>query len=231
VAATITEYIEGELPPWLATGNALNFVGVLAGLMRDRGLEADMFAGMCGFLQTLTIPQDGVAYIGTERMLRKFDSESFDQYQSRLLKAWDAWALAGSGSTVLDQLALLGVTAELQNTFTWDWGPTPAQALSLPGHRYMWVVLRGHTIGNPAQWGDGWKWGDGTTWGGSASDAQKIAAVRAIVKQFKEPHVECMYIIVVHDLVTWDANPPAGNWDDPTNWPSTAVATFWPGVL
>lgn len=185
-------------------------LAVKLALANHIGLEGDTQAAKSSQLRPEMSP-DALTLVGRDRGISRGPTETDTQYRARVAAAWTAWEYAGTAYTIISQLALLGVTAEVKGNNDWNWdGNTLAWAR-------FWVVITAHPWSTSSwTWGDGTQWGDGSLWGSGASAAE-TDNVRRIIRQWKPAHAYCNAIIIVNDPVTWAAEQPDGTWGDISN--------------
>lgn len=182
------------------------FVG-LFGFLFDAIVDANYEGGASASIEAPTFPDDALPYVGSERAIERYPSESTATYKERVQGAWVAWPQAGTLGGVLSQLTAAGFDAEIKEMKDWDWDGDAAN------WSRFWVVL--HNTGwNRTTWGDGRVWGEGV-WGCDAP-RDEVHALRRLLQKWKPAHVVCI-VVAVLDEVTWAAEQPDGTWGDPGN--------------
>lgn len=224
-------------PSRLRTSQMSRLVYATLGLPLDALADMATQATMSRFPDVC--PEDALPHHGRDRRILRGPGETTDGYRARLVGWLDAWAIAGCGSSMLDQLAAYvtphpmrmrivtqgGVwyTREVDGTTDithrdpalWDWdGDAPRWAR-------MWVIL----YPPPGLWSPGPKWGDASLWGGSwgspgytwgtTATPEGVASVRAIGKQWKPAFARIEKFIIAFDPSSFapdSTDLPDGKW-------------------
>lgn len=221
-------------PPW-ATGPVGELWVASIGFWHDLMAEGAVQAVKANQMRSDTFHASALAHIGSERQLPRYPAETDAEYLARLRDAWSAWAKAGNFQAIIDQLALVGLTAEIweqgqkgpapdhDSANVWDWDD------DLANWSRFFVVVTGHPWVR-RQWGDPGMWGGtGETWGSNAT-AQDVATVQDIVTQWKSGKTIYPHVIVVLNAGTWAGVVPVttgDRYDDPAN--RTDAAIYWDG--
>lgn len=196
------DWIPSLAPTWLANKWGRRFHEVL-GLTFDAFAQAADEGTKAHLLETC--PDDALQWIGSERGLEQFPTETPDQYRARLLDAWTQWDLAGTPEAIVAILlaaTYVAVVHESRKTFdetranVWD---RPDRNLARWAH--AWIE-----IDQPHPFVSTWTIGDGTLVGtttcvGFDGDATVIIAalnlIRRQVRKWKSAHVKVDEIIIV----------------------------------
>jgi hypothetical protein len=218
---TFQRYAADALSPTVFQGDSGQRVlpGTL-GVFFDAAAEGCNQAIKARFFGSDTFPPSALPYLGDGRSMPRYPIDTDETYTARLRDAWETWKNAGTTTCIENQLAALGLTAEVKDRTTpgWNWDA------DVDNWSRFYVVITGHPWSR-------WLWGDGTLWGqrtwGSTATLDEVRSVRALVRKWKPAHVICEYIIVVLDGVTWAAEQPDGTWDNPAN--RSRAAIYWRG--
>jgi len=195
------------------------FAHALLGLQADKVAQLYALAVASRNLDFAGLPDDAVELIGQNKALPRVPFETLDNYKTRLSYAWETWQQAGTPVGLLNELARIGLTASIVESWEWDWdGDT------LNWSRF-WVVITGHPWGAPPKYGDGTAYGSGATYGSSAK-SEDVRSVRNLVRLLKPGKAVCSHIIVVLDPTQW-SGAPTGNWQYPEN--RDQGAAYWSG--
>lgn len=211
-------------PPWLTRtiGGGLSYA---CGLVLD-GIAQWEIEGVKARMPGVGTP-DALYLIGRDRQLDRGPSETDDAYASRLTQAFDTWATAGAGPTLLRQLRIYFtpstdtpirlvsnagvwhtinlttdvVTKVVSSPSNWEW-----DAYASTRWWRGWVVIDSSV----APWTrDLWDlvglWGDGGTWGSDATP-DEVGALKRIVSKWKPAHITCMNIIVTFTATLFEAS-------------------------
>lgn len=203
---TFRKWAIDNAPTWLR-GTWGGKLTEMFGFLFDTIEETNFEAGAAGSLEAPTFPADAIGLIGSERNMERYNSETDDQYATRIHGAWVAWPQAGTRNGLLSQLAGAGFDAEIKEMRDWDWDGNAAN------WSRIWVVI--HNTGwVRTTWGDGRKWGEGV-WGVNAP-RDVVHTLRRLIRKWKPAHVVAI-VVVVLDEVTWALEQPDGSWDIPAN--------------
>ena len=202
-------------PPWESGPIGQLWVSSI-GFLFDLQAEYAVQALKGGMMRSDTFHSAGLPLVGRERRMPRYPAETDDEYLLRLRGAWEAWADAGNFNSIVDQLAVVGLTAEIweqgqkgraplqDSAVIWDWDD------DLDNWSRFFVVITGHPWTGDV-WGDPpLLWGDEGTWGSNAP-IEEVETARAIVTQWKAAHVVYPHIII--DLGTWTGKPPVTTGD------------------
>jgi hypothetical protein len=224
------------------------------------GLMIDGIAEWCYLARNARYPDicppDALSHLGNDRQIERGPNQTVDGYRVQIRRAFDTWANAGGGRTILGQLAAYFVGAAtppmrlVSDAAVWheyDW-TTGLVTKTVVGDNWEWDAntgvrwWRGWAIidssdgpwENDGLWGDPGTWGDGGTWGSTAT-SEEVAAIRRVVNKWKPGNVYNVDVIVVFDsgiLRRTDTSPPnpSGNGADPV-WRMALDAAFWPGLV
>lgn len=196
--ADVKDYVRAIAPPWLlaAYGEALLLV---LGLIGDAHGEGTREAVALRFVDAA--PLDALDDHGADRQIARAPGEGLEAFRQRLLQAWDAWALAGTGAGILLQLEPAGITSA---TIVEGASADP----SVPSTWATWYVRvhEPHPFVAPFLWGAGRDWGDGWLWGFGAPDVIEYA--RAIVRKWRPAHAHSTGIVVEFSSPTVDVRIP-----------------------
>lgn len=109
--STFRDYLDGTLlPEWAKNEEDRKLFHGSLGIIGDMVADMQMVAATAGLISTTTSPDDCLNLVGEERGgLWRYPTEDHDQYRARLQNAYEVWEYAGSGETVISQLALAGV--------------------------------------------------------------------------------------------------------------------------
>lgn len=250
----LRDSIRNIAPPWL-----LDFVGerllYIGGLAFD-AVEEWLHEGIKQRYPDHAAP-DALPFIGNDRLIERGPAEPDASYKPRLRQAVDTWRFAGSGETLLKQLAAyftgigqpamrLVSDSSVWHEYNWSNGTvvrtkvTPANWIwdALTGTRWWrgWVII--DSSGGPFVrflWGStGGKWGHrNAPWGCTATKAQ-IDDIRRVVLKWKPQNVHVPVIIVTFNASLFertDTAPPNpnGNYDVGAN--RSTDALYWPGGI
>lgn len=198
------------------------FIGAL-GLMLDSVAELYNFAvrsSWVGDPSGIGPAYDALGPAGSEQSLPRYPNETWDSYHARLQGGWETWEFAGVEATIIEQLALYGVTAHIVHNEEWNWDNNP------DWWSRFWVVITDHPWTLPGTLGDGSVL-DGTATLGSSATVEEVREVRSIVNKWKPSRWVCSSIIVVLNPVVWPLEQPNGTWGK--RWNRSASACYWPG--
>lgn len=235
---TIRDSIYAISPSWLRA-----FVGEIKMYAYGVVIDALLAAGDQGV--KARFPGAGtpsaLPYIGRDRVLDRFPSETDDQYASRLAGFLDTWAMAGNAESILDQIAgylgnpsgpaLIRIVTNSGVWYTWQNGVITMHRSSPNNWNWdgltsrwwrFWVVIQGvYTSGR--KYGDGLKYAPGGVTYGSNATSNDVAAIRRIIAKWKPAHTYCENLIVSLDPsflpptdVFGSANLPDGTWGNAT---------------
>lgn len=216
-------------PPWLLGPVGEKYTQWL-GLLEDLNVETALQAMKASKLLADTFHMSGLRYIGMERIMPRYPSETDSAYLVRLVGAWVAWKQAGTWQAIVSQLAAYGVTAQVyvQNRAgplgvagsgsAWDWDDDSAN------WSRFFVVITSHPWSS-WDWGAvGVTYGDGHTWGSTAT-VEEVTGVREIIKHWKRAGMVFPHIIV--DFGSFVAPTTGDRYDDPDNRDSGGI--YWDG--
>lgn len=247
-------------PSWLTTGEGELVLASLALLIDDYGERA--YAGLRAHFPGYA-PPDALPKIGRDRILVRGIDEPAEAYAERLTGALDDLRTRGSPFALLRQLrhylqadcvvrtvdrrgnwftiAADGTESYVQGALNWDWDGEPLTSWSR-----FWVIIYpvdgtdpwavSGDVGDATLWGDGLVGNAGRTVGTTATPSQ-VAAVRAIVREWKPAGTTCEWIIIAFDDATFTpagATDPSGDWGTWGNHSGSAVrlasARYWKGA-
>ena len=216
IRKTFVQWARELAPPWLAGPIGELYTQTL-GLIHDVYVESFSQGSRASSMRSPTFHVSGLTPIGTERQMPRYDSETDDGYKLRLLNAFDAWDDAGNYTSVVEQLAVYGVTAEIweqgqkgpapdkDSAVIWNWDDDTSE------WSRFFVVITAHPW-TERVWDDGWTYDDGGTWGSDAT-VNEVDAVRGICTHWKDAHAVFPHIIVVMDSVAWALVEPVTTGD------------------
>lgn len=204
-------FVEQISPPWLRNTYGARFIGLCAGLFGDT-IAAGAFQAMrSSHLNRALQPADSLGFMGAERSMPRYTSESDAQYRARLQDAFDIWGRAGNKAVIEGQLHAAGfVGAVIKERNDWP-GRTPVGYWSI-----FWVVIPNgsHTIGAAKTWGGGAKWGDPDFQWGASDPNGEIQTIRGIVEKWRPAHVIAHQVIFQGAGSLWSEF----KWGDGTTW-------------
>lgn len=217
-------------PPW-ESGPIGELWTQSIGFLHDVMAEFALQASKGGLMRSNTFHVSGLPLIGTERQMPRYPSESDAEYLLRLRDAWTAWGKSGNFNAIVDQLAVIGLTAEI-----WEQGqkgPAPARGSSViwnwdddaANWSRFFVVITGHPWVSDGDWGDPGTWGDGGTWGSTATP-EEVQTAQAIATHWKDAEAVYPHIIIVLDSGTWAGVKPVttgDRYDVPANRSDSAI--------
>lgn len=173
-----------ELPPWVGGavfGDGTVDTGVeqaaVAGRMQDAEhatLKAGVGARFLG-----ACPDDALDEYGVTVQIPRFQGESNATYRARLGAAWETWELAGTAPGIVSALNAYGIEdVEVVEDWQGHWGESQVSSHfhALLGPTLPWAPRLAPFLGGP------------TTCGGSTATPGEVAAVKALVLQWKAPH-------------------------------------------
>jgi len=189
-------YETSLLPPFLR-GPWGESWGSCFGLLKDVFAAGALQAVSCRFVQLC--PEDGLGFIGDERLLPQNPGESVPAYRARLLAAPELWQWAGTEYGIVTMLHYLGFP-NVQIFENADWTVDPSYGYSVGDEWWrFWIVIRSpHGFGPPR-----WRCGDGSICGspwlicGFAYSPVSLPAIRPTVARWKPAHAVISGIIVV----------------------------------
>lgn len=157
----------------------------------------------------LKAPEDALTYIGVERGMPKYASETTEEYRFRLVGAWEYWQWGGTKKGVQDVLVLLGYTVEIQELYLIDplrWSEFAITVAPIAGLRKK-------------RWGDDGIWGDGGLWGeGFAPIPDELEALESLAAGMKAAHTKFAKL-------EWFSEPTYNRWGDGGQW---GEGGYWP---
>lgn len=259
-------------PSWLTTGDG-ELVGYALDLVKDAFVERVRLGLLAQFPQNgpngEVAPSDALAAQGRDRRVIRGIDETDAAYALRLLAWLDDRKRTGNPFALLQKLAeYLGTGCVIKtvdvngNWFVrdasgnlsfyiaqanWNWD---GDFSGLNWSRF-WVVIHPPSslwTVSTHNWGDatGPGWGDetGSTTLGTTATVDQVNTVRAIVKDWKPAHTQCVNVIVAFDPATFDptatlpsAGLPDGTWN---HWSKNvggvqvparlSTARYWDGV-
>lgn len=188
----------GISPPWLRKRRASELWDVL-GLALDGFADTARDAVKARFVNLA--PSDALGFIGADRLLERYATQSEDSWRAWIEAAWDLWTFAGTENSVERALAEAGFTGasvhQANGTPPPGWvGAWPPDSDTANWSRFwVWLAEPWPFPWQPVLWGDGHKYGDGHTWGSTATK-QEIDLVRRIVRKWAPAHTICPGIYV-----------------------------------
>jgi hypothetical protein len=248
-------------PSWLTSGEGGQVLASL--LLTAEDFLARAKLGLLARFPEYT-PDDGLAPLGRDRRIRRGINEPSAAYGARLTGALDDLRTRGNPFALLRQLraylqancvvrtvdrrgnwytiAADGTESFLLNQANWDW-----DGGALSEWARFWLIIypeNGTTpfapagaIGSPTLYGDGLIGNAGYTVGTTATRDQ-VAAIRAIVRDWKPEGTTCEWIIISFDEATFtpagatDPNGDWGSWGNSTGSPvRLSTARYWKGSV
>ena len=213
------------VPSWLRTGDGEKLLYSI-GLLLDGFAERWRLSGLAS--DPTTAPDDALSYLGRDRRITRGRAESSSDYADRLLGYLDAHRAQGNPFTLMDQLyaylqtsgvtirtvdrrgnwferASDGTRSYTLNQMNWDWDG----GLFFLWSRF-WVII----FSDNGPWSTQWNHPGGSATDGTTDATEdEIAAVRAIIRDWKPAHARCEWIIVCFDAPAGKFGPATG--DDP----------------
>lgn len=182
---TYTDWAASRLPRWLRGG----IDGWGDRFIRGFGEVLDAIAdGMRAAVKVRhpsTTPEDAVPYLGAERHLTQYPSETLAAWRERIGRAWEQWAEAGTPASLLSQLERYGIGHVEVLEHAVD-PVTPGD-----GNARFVVVLGDGVDAGSLPWSPltmpFTPSGPDVTLGSTAT-AEEVSQVRAIVRQWKAAH-------------------------------------------
>ncbi len=187
------EFILRKVPSWL-NGTWGSAYLQTYGQQFDELLASFQEACRCGFI--LTCPEDALRFIGVERGMEQYPSESIEDYRLRLWNAWQAWRFAGTDKGITDQIKYAFGLTNVSIRDNGDWDPAPPDDNTDWWSRF-WVVIDQPHPWTFHTWGEG-TWGDGRRWGGTIETSQ-VELMRRIIRKWKASHAFCEGILLVNE--------------------------------
>lgn len=208
------KYLQKIAPPWLlsdrgkrwlqAHGDGLDLVSDLIRL----AVQARIIA---------VAPEDALVYIGIDRGMPRYPTETTEDYRTRLIGAWDYWQWGGTKKGVQDVLALLGYAVEITELYTLD-----------PLRWSEFAITVAPIIGGFRKrlWADGGLWGDGGLWAqGWAPVPDELEALESLVAGMKAAHTK-MTKLEWFSEPTYNTWGDGGLWGDGGSWPDRTEVVY-----
>ncbi|WP_437875228.1 hypothetical protein [Sorangium sp. So ce513] len=228
------ETLRRFVPPWLSDrpGRTVGFryLYALASVL-DAGAEV-LVQGIQARFPGLGTPT-ALPYIGRDRRIIRGPLETDAGYAARLVRWLEYWRAAGNAYVLV--LALQGFlspehprirlvtrqglwytlepSGELlwhraaPNNWDWDSLTHPESAAHWSD---FWLIVYPPHFEPDGTWGDGTSaWGPGDAFGVQTT-ASNIAAIKAIVRQWKGAHTNCVTLILAYDPTSFDPASPPG---------------------
>lgn len=123
MAKNFRELVANVSASWMLDAVSQGWWGVLVGLIHDVSAEAWSLVLRMPWLADAESPDDVVPIVAKERRLRRYSLETAAAHRARVLDAWNAYAFAGAGQTILQQLDLAGYPGAALRFFTGREGP------------------------------------------------------------------------------------------------------------
>ncbi|WP_437982917.1 hypothetical protein [Sorangium sp. So ce117] len=228
------ETLRRYVPPWLSDrpGRTVGFRYLYAtASVLDAGAEV-LVQGLQARMPGLGTPT-ALPYIGRDRRIVRGPAESDAAYGARLVRWLDYWRAAGNAYVLALALQgflypehpririvtrsgvwytlepsgeLLWHRAEPNN---WDW-----DSLSHPDKAgdwsEFWIIIYPPHYTADGDWGDGTSiWEPGEAFG-VQTPISNIAAIKALVQQWKGAHTKCVVLILAYDPSSFDPSSPPG---------------------
>lgn len=207
VEGPIRTMLANMSPTWLSREFGEKMVVGLMGYTGDTMLDAATLGLKAPWLREDTSPDDALEYVGDEQNTPRYPGETNPGYRGRLLEPFTFWESAGRETTIIGELANLGITAHVYTDAEWSRPPTPWAS-------QFWLVLTGSDFGaapicdSAYHAGDGSLCGDGLICGlglhfagdgslcGVTGSASTVNLMRALVKRIKAGEEICREAIV-----------------------------------
>lgn len=192
-------YLQQLAPPWLLSDAGKRWLQA-----HGDGLDSisEMITAAITARMVLLAPEDGLVYIGLERGMPKYPTETTDEYRFRLLNAWDYWQWGGTKKGVQDVFAILGYDVLITELYTIDplrWSEFAITVAPIEGFRKR-------------LWADGGTWGDGGLWAeGWSPTASEIDTLESLVAGMKAAHTKLAKL-------EWFSEPTYNRWGDGGLW-------------
>lgn len=231
------ERIRGLLPPWLVDRTTL---GKTVGFRLAYGVTATLDAAVEAALQGLQARYPGLGtptalpYLSRDRRIVQGPQESDDAFGVRLVQWLTYWRTAGNAYSLMKafqaylspgypQLRLvtrsgLWYTLATDGTLTylqsspnnWDW-----DSISNPGNAGnwsdFWVLVYPPHYPDDGLWGQPTSyWGDGKVMG-QTTVPSNVAAISALIHQWKGSHSNCVCVIYTYDATAFDPTSAPGD--------------------
>lgn len=219
---TLRDLVRTMVPWWMQQTYGYGYLYSLA-QVGDLLVQQAVESVRLGFPSSC--PEEGLAYHGRDRGLRRGPSELADTFRARLLK-WratarkigSAAAIVKSVRTYFNDSGFAPSVTLVTNTGTWytleSDGVTITRVVSLPNpsnwdwdsHPELWdrfwIILYADQCGwePDGTWGNGELWGNdqSSTWGSTASP-DTVIAIRQLVADAQGADAKCVSIIVSFD--------------------------------
>lgn len=199
-AATYTEYAITLYPGWFRRRWGEAWISANAVLVD--GLSALVVeATKVGIIKVA--PIDALPFIGQERDLERYPSDTNEQYRARLSDAHPTYRKAGSDKAIRDEFARLGLTARVKRNNQWDYDGNPGNPPYLWAR--MWVIVdpphdfvAGPGCGDPGlKCGTGVLCGIQSATGRSGAEVQAdIARMLRLIRKWKSSHAKLVLLII-----------------------------------
>jgi len=176
-------------------------------------------------------PTDAQNALGRDRLIKRGRGEADAPYAIRLLRWLTDHRSRGTAHTLMDQIraycqhdviqrtvdragnwdtrAADGTYTHVRAAGNWNWDSQAATRWA----RAWFVIYPEGLWDTDGLWGDPGTWGDGGTWGTTATVAD-VAAIKAIVRDWRPLHAHREWIIIAFDSASFDptAPEPDGTW-------------------
>jgi hypothetical protein len=182
------EFVKRISPTVLAAGWGEKMQGVIAGLVWDMIAEGATLSAQSPWLSLgPEQPLDALPVQSDERNLFRYLNETDQQWQARLLRAWEIWDRGGAEVELDAQLLAAGYEAEQHSPV--DWTRTP---LNWPSQ--FWLLLTDPGPFGPPELAGAAIAGQHLC--GVSGPPEHVAQIRNIVGTFRAGHVVCRQIII-----------------------------------
>jgi hypothetical protein len=211
-------------PPWLQGGR-------VGKVMYAIGLQFDGLTDLATDAVKNRFPgiwlNEGLAYSGRERRIRRGRNEAAATYAERLVGWLDAHRRRGGPFALLEQLygfwrsnpfpiELLyvhGTRFRLESDGTITWSSSPFDIVKSAQWARWWLFYDWpHTIGPDGVWDDPGTWDDGGVWDSDLSP-EDVEDVRLVPEDWNAGHTLGTVVLVQPGIELWDY--PEGEWDEP----------------
>ncbi len=187
---TFRDMVFERLPRPFLKPYASAWFGILCAYTGDSAAEAMSLAIRLAWLADPESPDDVLSLVGAERGMPRYPSESAAQYRARLLDAWNAYTLAGSEGTIVQQFEHAGYP-DVEIYF--DAAALGPNGEAAPYWSQFWVYFP-HSSGHPVttdgpEWGS-FVYGDGTVYG-LGVNVSFYQLIHGIVRKWKPSRWVC----------------------------------------
>ncbi len=197
---TMRDYAEKIAPLPFSGSPGDDLLGTFA-LIWDAFMECGLIAYKGTIIGEPECNEDNLMAMGSSRLTYRWPGEPIEDFQARVVAAWDDWAEAGTTLGIVHQLAKVGLDAELIDNLTWNWDNEFSESR-------FWVK-----INLPHPWADR-NWNEtGLYFGnfnfGATITSEEAEWIKGIVRRFKSAEKKCHAIVIIMDE---DFADPDGTW-------------------